>query len=292
MKRLTIAILLAGALGFGGFATYEGSIVFQAPHGAKALGMGGAFTALADDGTTALWNPAGLALMGEQLWIGGATSNLYGMVGYQYVAGGGSFAGYAVSLAWASATAGPMYTASAYMGTIGIKLGDFGLAGVNLKYYTETIKDATTSGFGFDLGFLVPLTPEITFGVAAKDVATTIAGQTVTPLYTLGMGLSLLEGALSLGADLSLSQAFQPKDLRAGLEFVVIENLAVRAGVVVPGLNFADYYFTVGAGFSMAGLTIDAAYVFLTEPGESLVLSATFTFGELFAPEPGPTPTR
>jgi len=31
---------------------------------------------------------------------------------------------------------------------------------------------------------------------------------------------------------------------------------------------------------------VDAAYVLQSEPGESLVLSATFLFGELFAPAP------
>ncbi len=289
MKRLTVAILLVGALGLVGLA-YEGSIVFQAPHGAKALGMGGAFTALADDGTTMIWNPAALALKGEGLWLGGATSNLFGMVGYQFVSAGGTFAGYAVAAGWANATAGELYSANAFMGAVGFALGDFGSLGVNLKYYMEKVGTADNSGFGFDVGLLVPITPEIKVALSAKDVATTIAGQTVTPVYTIGAGFGLLEGALQLAVDLSLTGAFAPKDLRAGLEFMLIENLAVRAGVVVPGLDFANYYFTVGAGFKLAGLSVDAAYVFLKEPGESLVLSATFLFGELFAPEEGPTP--
>jgi len=39
---------------------------------------------------------------------------------------------------------------------------------------------------------------------------------------------------------------------------------------------------------SLGGLSVDAAYVLQSEPGESLVLSATFLFGELFKPAPAP----
>lgn len=292
MKRLAVAMLLVGVLGLIGFA-YQGSIVFQGGHGAKALGMGGAFSALASDGTGALWNPAGLALMESNMWLGGATSNLFGMVGYQFISGGYKFGDYAVGLAWGNATAGTQYAANLYLGTVSAKIGDFGVLGANLKYYSETIAGTTASGFGFDLGFLVPLTPEISIGVVAKDVGgTTVANQTVTSVYGAGMGVKLLDGGLLLAADVALDGAFQPLNLGAGIEFVLIENLAVRAGVTVPEMKFGDSYFSVGAGFAIAGLTIDAAYVLLKEPGESLVLSATFSFDELFGtttPEPGPT---
>jgi len=291
MKRLAIAVLLVGVLGLIGFG-FEGSIVFQGAHGARGLAMGGAFTALANDGTAALWNPAGLALVGEEIWLGGATSNLFGMVGYQYIAGGYTFGDYAVGLSWANVTAGAHYVANMYMGTVGLRLGDFGVIGANLKYYSETIAERTATGFGFDLGFLMPLTPEIAIGIVAKDVGgTTVGDQRVPSMYGAGMGLRLLDGALLLAADVSLDAGFEPLNLGAGIEFVLIENLAVRAGITVPEFVFADYYFSVGAGFAIAGLTIDAAYVLMREPGESLVLSATFAFGELFAPtppEPGP----
>jgi hypothetical protein len=280
--------MLLGALALGAFG-YEGSIVFQGGLGAKALGMGGAFSALADDGTVALWNPAGILAFGENAWIGGATSQLFGMVGYQYVGGGFSFAGYGIGLGWANASAGDFYSANAFMGTVGVKIGDFGWVGANLKYYMEKITNEY-SGFGFDLGVIVPIIPELSIAVVAKDLGTSIAGQTVSPLYVAGLSGKLLEGALILGTDLELTSAFAVKNLRAGLAFQLIENLAIRAGLVVPELKFDKYYVTVGAGFSLGGLSVDAAYVLQSEPGESLVLSATFLFGELFKPAPAPAP--
>jgi hypothetical protein len=289
MKRISLVAMLLGALALGAFG-YEGSIVFQGGLGAKALGMGGAFTALADDGTVALWNPAGILAFGENAWIGGATSQLFGMVGYQYVGGGFSFAGYGIGLGWANASAGDFYSANAFMGTVGVKIGDFGWVGANLKYYMEKITNEY-SGFGFDLGVIIPVIPELSVAVVAKDLGTTIAGQTVTPVYVVGLAGKLLDGALVLGTDVELSSAFAVKNLRAGLGFQLIENLGIRAGLVVPELNFDKYYVTVGAGFSLGGLSVDAAYVLQSEPGESLVLSATFLFGELFKPAPAPAPT-
>lgn len=287
MKRIAIAAMLLGALAAMAFG-YEGSIVFQGGLGAKALGMGGAFTALADDGTVALWNPAGILAFGENAWIGGATTELFGLVPYQYVGGGFSFAGYGIGLGWANATAGDFYSANAFLGTVAVKLGDFGWVGANLKYYIERITNEY-SGFGFDLGVIVPVDPFV-IGIVAKDLGTTIAGQTVAPVYVGGVAGKFLEGALVLGADVELSAAFAVKNLRVGLGFQLIENLAIRAGLVAPELDFEKYYVTVGAGFSLGGLFVDAAYVLATEPGESLVLSATFLFGELFAPAPAPAP--
>ena len=289
MKRISLVAMLLGALVLGACG-YEGSIVFQGGLGAKALGMGGAFAALADDGTVALWNPAGILAFGENAWIGGATSQLFGMVGYQYVGGGFSFAGYGIGLGWANASAGDFYSANAFMGTVGVKIGDFGWVGANLKYYMEKIT-RDYSGFGFDLGVIIPVMPELSIAVVAKDLGTTIAGQTVTPMYVVGLSGKLLDGALVLGTDVELSSAFAVKNLRAGLGFQLIENLGIRAGLVVPELKFDKYYVTVGAGFSLGGLSVDAAYVLQSEPGESLVLSATFLFGELFKPAPAPAPT-
>jgi len=44
---------------------YAGEFL-RVPAGARAVGMGGAFVALADDGSAPFWNPAGLALLGAR----------------------------------------------------------------------------------------------------------------------------------------------------------------------------------------------------------------------------------
>ena len=286
MKRIMLAALLVGAIAVVAFPQYEGTIIFQGGHGAKALGMGGAFCALADDATGALWNPAGLTFVGP--WVGGATSNRFSTgdfqgVGYQYVSGGFTYEGYAIGLGWANATAGDLYSASMYLGTVGIEIGGFGSVGVNVKYYSETIEDESASGFGFDIGLLIPVMDQYTIGIVAKDLTTSLWDQTVTPMYTVGAGGKFLDGALTVAADVDLA-GMSFAGAKAGLEFVLIENLAVRAGVVFPDADFSSYYFTVGAGLGVGDLSIDAAYVLQPEPGESLVLSATFLLGNLFAP--------
>jgi len=289
MKRIVLAALLVGVLAVAAFP-YEGTIIFQGGHGAKALAMGGAFCALADDATAALWNPAGLTFV--EPWIGGASSNRFAVgefegVGYQYISGGFTFEGYAIGIGWANATAGALYSASLYLGTVGIEIADFGSVGVNVKYYTEAIEDESATGFGFDIGLLFPLTDGLAIGIVAKDVGGTSIweDQTVVPMYTGGLAVKFLDGAMTLAGDVDLAgMDFSFAGAKAGLEFVLIENLAVRAGVVFPELGFENYYFTVGAGLGVGDLFIDAAYVLQPDPGESLVLSATFLLGELLAP--------
>ncbi|MEM4531968.1 MAG: hypothetical protein QXY39_08885 [Thermofilaceae archaeon] len=298
MKRITSVAILLGVLAVGVFG-YEGSIVYQGGLGAKALGMGGAFCALADDGTAALWNPAGILAFGENVWISGATSQKFGMVPFQMISGGFSFAGYGIGLLWGSASdnvGSPgiktlnIFNSNLYGGTVAVKLGDFGWVGANLKYYVEKVQDKEYSGFGFDVGVLVPLMPEFALGLVVKDLGASLGGEAVSPVYVVGIGAKLLEGALKLAADVEFSKTFVVDYLRAGVEFFLIESLGIRAGVAVPKLDFNKYFVTVGAGFALGGLSVDAAYVLQSNPGESLVLSATFLFGELLRPAPAPTP--
>lgn len=63
--KLIIFLILTGAIiSYGqreGFENYFLTAEFAVGAGARALGMGGAFIAVADDATAASWNPAGLA---------------------------------------------------------------------------------------------------------------------------------------------------------------------------------------------------------------------------------------
>jgi hypothetical protein len=85
MKRDLLLLVLfellvgSGFLLAGGEDKYAGSFL-EIPVGAKALGLGGAFTALADDGTAFYWNPSGVSLV-ENKTLSGMYSSQYGPIG-------------------------------------------------------------------------------------------------------------------------------------------------------------------------------------------------------------------
>ena len=58
----TVALPLCSAAGETGIAKYAGEFLSLGV-GGRALGMGGASVALANDVTAGYWNPAGLALL-------------------------------------------------------------------------------------------------------------------------------------------------------------------------------------------------------------------------------------
>jgi hypothetical protein len=78
LLALIACIAVSGAARAQGTA-YAGSFL-EIPVGAKALGHGGAFTAIADDGTAFYWNPAGVSLVGTKL-LSAMYSSQYGSIG-------------------------------------------------------------------------------------------------------------------------------------------------------------------------------------------------------------------
>jgi|GEM_PF-1184539 len=286
MKRIAIAAVIFGLCAVAVLGA-EGTIIFQGGHGAKAYGMGGAFVALADDATGALWNPAGLARI-EGLWVGGATATKFTApdfegVPFQFASLGTTFEGFGVGIAWGMASAGELYSANAFIGTAALSFPvgeelevDVGF---NAKYYMETLDGDSYNSFSFDVGLIVPIADTFSIGIAALDVV----APDISPVYRAGLAFSFLEGAAKVVADVCMvDMKFDSIDL--GLGFKLVEMLEIRAGAMVPGTEFENATFTVGAGLMIADLSVDAAYVLQEEPGDTLVLSLSYAFKELFAP--------
>ena len=66
MKRFTILLLSVAALSLGAStarATKYAGEFLKIPVGPRAIAMGGAFTAVADDATSPYWNPAGMVYL-------------------------------------------------------------------------------------------------------------------------------------------------------------------------------------------------------------------------------------
>jgi len=320
MKRMMLVSLalimvlsaVAFADGIGAFSAFKNGV------GARALAMGGAFVAVCDDSTAMVWNPAGLAQLSDtgnsaapssleegtsapsSFRLFGMSTDLYGLgITQQFVGATMSFANLGIGLGWERAAidgqqtgaggepgATFTWTENAIIGSLATNVLDVAMAGANVKYYmADSGLGNSATGFGFDLGLLVSLGDMFTIGVNALDLAgssiTWDSGATdiVSGLYKAGLALSLADDKFVLAADVD----FDGTDLsetHVGMEFQLIDELALRGGVVLTN-NFQDYYLTVGAGINVAGLYVDAAYLLEETLGNTLVLSAEFSLGGL-----------
>lgn len=212
--------------------------------GGRALAMGGASVAVANDVTAVYWNPAGLmgvtypeiGLMHEQRF-GGLLSYNYGGVAWPF---------------------GPRYTLALSITRMGVddipdtrnalidlngngqidpnerldpnKVKSFSSAdwvayltyafrgsskfsmGVNLKIINRDLLDASAMGVGFDIGALYRPTNELSFGATVQDVTTTLMAwntgrnELVSPTLKLGAGyaLSALGGTITPAVDFDI----------------------------------------------------------------------------------------
>lgn len=310
MKRVMVVslalimVLSAVALadGIGAFSAFKSGI------GARALAMGGAFVAVADDATAVSWNPAGLAQIGDTR-LAGMSTDLFGKgLTHQYIGAVTTFANLGVGLAWERASVTDQivdgegglgeaftWTEQAIIGSLATNVMDVAKAGANVKYYmADNGIDDSASGFGFDLGLLVSLGDMFVLGVNATDLAGSTlswdggATDVISGLYTAGLAMKLAADKLILATDVDFDGS-NLGDTHVGVEFKVIDELALRGGVVLTD-NFQSYYFTVGAGINVAGLYVDAAYVIDEPVGNTLVLSAEFSLGGLLGGEKQPAP--
>jgi hypothetical protein len=305
MKRVVIASMalllvlsaVAMADGIGAFSAFKNGI------GARALAMGGAFVAVANDATAVCWNPAGLAQLGDTR-LAGMSTDLYGLgITHQYVGAVTSFANLGIGLGWERASIGGQvvdgsgglgasftWTEQAIIGSLATNVMDIAMVGANVKYYlADSGLGDSASGFGFDLGLLVSLGDMFVIGVNAMDLAGSSvawdggATDVVSGVYKAGMAMKLADDMLVLAADVDFDGS-SLGDTHVGVEFQVINELALRGGVVLTD-NFQEYYFTVGAGINVAGLYVDAAYILEETLGNTLVLSAEFSLGGLLGEE-------
>jgi len=313
MKRV-IGASLALVMVFSALALADGVRAFdtfKSGIGARALAMGGAFVAVADDSTAVVWNPAGLAQLNDTR-IGGMSTDLYGLgLTHQYIGAVTTFANLGIGLSWergsyliskvydANGVAGTALTwdQSVIVGSLATNIMDIGLAGANVKYYMESNgAGKSASGFGFDLGVLMNLGDMFSIGIVATDLGGTNVSWTsgkadsVSGLYKAGIAMKLVDGMLVLASDFDFDGS-KMGNAHVGIEFKVIKELALRAGAVMTD-NFAGYYFTVGAGINVAGLYVDVAYLLNSKIDNTLVLSAEFSLGDLLGGKAATTPAN
>ncbi len=205
------ALAAAGALAAPGLlgvaAPAHARTASDAPIGARAQAMGGAFTAIADDGNALYWNPAGLSRLGHQEFTS-TLGNLYGAglkdnhLGYVFPITDTQ----AASLSWHQASqdeAGLGYFENTFSLGYALRFGRrlaVGAVGRYLNASTDLDGSRFTdwTGSTFDLGVHYAHSGRLAFGATVRDVT----GRTVT--HKDGPSEKLADRALTVGA------AFKP----------------------------------------------------------------------------------
>jgi len=300
---MVISAIAWADTGTGAFAASKDGV------GARALAMGGAFVAIANNATAMHWNPAGLAQVNDTR-LTGMTTDLSGSgwITHNLLAATTMFSNIGIGLGWDNVSTSYVDTdligstaitwdESVIIGSVAMGITDGVYAGVNVKYYMAKDNNAQSAkGFGFDLGMLFDLGDMFSFGINAADIGGSSIKwddnkeETVTALYKFGVALKLLDGNWIVTGDVDfLGNNFKMGDIHFGTEVQIIDEFALRGGVLVPASLYDDtvqsYCFTVGAGVNVAGLYVDVAYLLQdlgsSVGGNTLYLSAEFSFGDL-----------
>jgi len=311
ISRTVVATLLLGSLAQGIWASSGGTTgaeVLKIGVGARALGMGEAYTAMADDVSSLYWNPAGLALMQER-----QASFMYNQMvndlKYQNAAVGiplenGAIGGSLSYLSYGNIagydpTGKSIGNQSAYsaVGTVGAAwLGNQWSAGLNLKGIQEKLADEKANGIATDLGVnLIYPKPVLGGTVRLGGVYQNLGSgmkfiDEKSPLpSTWKVGLAavqLINRKLNVSADYA-----QPKDedsvMSFGAEYWLSRFIALRGGYVNNHREGSG--MRAGLGLRISRISFDYAYAGQGELGMSHRYEMSFRFGE---PRPLLTPEQ
>ena len=258
--------------------------------GARSIGLGGAFTAIADDATATVWNPAGLG-SAPDVSLNFSTQRLdldrsHNFIALTKALGSAGSIGLAVINAGVSGISqydnnanygGEFdYSANAYSLSYGIGIGNFsvGLTGRMLadNFGLESVENQ--SGFGgVDVGLMghalhidvgEEKVPTFHYGVVAKYLGAAIGDDMVPMVLNVGLAYNLYMGnVVTFAAD--LEQEFVNLDesatsLRLGAEYTIVNYkstaFSIRGGVRAS--RDAQSLFG-GFGVNIGGLQLDYA---------------------------------
>ncbi|MDD5382990.1 MAG: PorV/PorQ family protein [Candidatus Margulisbacteria bacterium] len=284
--------------------------------GARALGMGKTYTAVAEDAEVIFTNPAGLGEIDGFKFTsmsGTIMEDLrYSILGGVYPLGeksafGVGYAAAAVSGIEIRDLAGTLqkssnYSNNVFIASYGRKLTDKFSFGLNFKYYSQDgseINDGDGAGTNLDIGVLQKGLGWLSLGLVGQNLLSSsklhfkngeneALPQTIkvgARMFLLGerfesASISPMELIAALDADLSL-EGSKPITVHSGLEFTPSPQFTVRTGMdQVPKPGGIQSFFTGGISLRLAGIGFHYAYHPYTEAAESAGHFFTLTFDE------------
>ncbi|NLM16877.1 MAG: PorV/PorQ family protein [Candidatus Riflebacteria bacterium] len=282
--------------------------------GARALGMGGAFTAVADDSTAAFWNPAGLARMQKSQAsfmhasltedrdfnffnyahaLTDKNGNSKGVLAFSYIHMGvdgipetresTNSPGMPATKADGTYTAGETVYIFSYFedketntfASYARELAEGFYAGVNVKYLKHELFKNKADTFGLDLGLLYEYSDKITFGASLRDINETLEWNTASGAKD-DVPLTATFGIAYKATDKLLVAADINKLEREDAKLFLGAEYAIQDNVSLR-VGSRDGDLTLGASFGLDTWRFDYSYGDETL-GDAHRISASKTF--------------
>jgi len=294
MKKILTLLLVAGVVMAGACFAADDLTVTDPLYigvGARPLGMGKAYVAVAEDADGMFINPATLGRINGPK-VTSMYSSVLGDVNYMVL--GGAYphtknSAFGAGIVRSSVDGIDLYAAdgsristpgswgnSVMFVSYGINLEDAKLSlGGSAKYFsqggsgTATIESASASGMGFDVGAVYTANENLSLGMVAQNVTGTKleSGNNVenSMLSTLKAGVKysikpLENQKLTLAVDADMTKK-RPVAYHAGVEYYPIPNIALRIGMDQdPAPGGVESNLTAGVGLRFSGMEFNYAY--------------------------------
>ncbi len=254
--------------------------------GSRPLAMGEAYTAVADDTSSIIFNPAGLNFVNafqiqamSNQWFSGISQRMalaafpigFGVLGIGYTdLNSGDILGYSNT---GTAEAVFSTASNAVIVSYASKFREDLFYGVSIKGISEKLESFTGSSFGADLGIKYIMNSDLHLGASVLNLGPGLRfDQETTPLpITIRGGASynakVFEKDLKLAADVVLYSDSNKFNL--GAEYKPHEILALRAGLYGRNLR-------AGAGLTTKPVVIDYSFAPDANLGATHQISLTF----------------
>ncbi|MCX8093435.1 MAG: PorV/PorQ family protein, partial [Candidatus Goldbacteria bacterium] len=271
---------------------YGTESIFSIGTGARALAMGGAFSALADDSTACFYNPAGLQNNERQqisfLHYPLLADTLYNSISYAYPILDFGAIGVAIyrigtinietydSYDFALTTV----NYEQYKATIAYanKLSELCIIGIGVNVISLNLLNVNAYGFGADIGLIYEPFKFISAALVARNILNPSLTLKTTEEelpreYIAGVAFKIQIKPVNIHMT---SDVVLPEDknlkIKTGIEFIGFDLLSIRAGYDSDAVCF-------GGGIKYSGLSIDYAYLVNEYFGGLSRFSVSYSFG-------------